>query len=639
LSDNSVNNAALVSFEQELGVNGTASERPTIQSIVVPYLITQGYYVPQSGDTWSDIATLAGGNGVTISGTTLQNINAAFSDSSLTAGGLVHVPVASTSVSSGMSLPFLPQGKTYVFDATSGTTPSVYTVGASLDGSNSGALILDTAISGVTGYPTFDQGTYSGISYNSSTHTIGVTLVALSDDTLGTFYIDTATGGISFTAADGAIITPSGISNLHITLPSLAGLSPLQVLAGDFTEAGYTTTTSVLDGDNTASLYSSGLPAQGSTLNLSSHSGVVNQTEFNAFTSISGSGTITAATSSTFDLATAPIAGGSTIGLTATDWLNTTLIGNGQNSQTLTASLLGNDTLYAGNGTGDTLNAGSGVDKLFGGSGGDSFVATGGDGGAISGPEALAAGSVVQGTGTGNSLTVNGDITGVTISSIQTLITGATINGVSGAILTDNITLTNAQWNGFSALELATPVYAPSFTVDAATGGTYDLGAKDSTATDLINMTAQSNAGTTLIDENDEGTLTASATGTDTLTGDSGSYTLIAGRGSDALTVGDGNENTLLGGGGTVRSQRAAARMIRSRRAAATARWWRATETATFSPRAAARIRSRRETAMKTSCTAAAEPRRSRRAAAITTRSPRAAARIRCTRAAEPRIR
>lgn len=152
----------------------------------------------------------------------------------------------------------------------------------------------------------------------------------------------------------------------------------------------------------------------------------------------------------------------------------------------------------------------------------------------------LTPGSVVEGKGTGNSLEVSGDITGDTISGIQTLITGNAFDHAVGAAGPDNITLTNAQWNGFSAIA-SDGMQVSAFTIDAATAGTYNLAAKDSA--DSFNMTALSNGGTTLIGNNAAAeTLTASATGNDTLQAGNGN--------NDTLVAGSGND-TLIGGAGT----------------------------------------------------------------------------------------
>ena len=184
-----------------------------------------------------------------------------------------------------------------------------------------------------------------------------------------------------------------------------------------------------------------------------------------------------------FDLDSPEVqAGAQFASLTAQGWTGTTLVGNGTNGQTLTASLYGNDTLTAGDGTGDVLVAGEGVDTLTGGTGGDTFVC----------PDGLAAGSTVTGNGGGNTLQLNGDISGnggITVGGIQILGTG-------------DITLTASQFNALTAISYDGPLFqnqqiTPG-TINCTTAGTYDLATQDAT-TDAFNMTALSAGGTTLI--------------------------------------------------------------------------------------------------------------------------------------------
>ncbi len=118
------------------------------------YTISQGLYVVQPNDTWTSITTLVNNTNSTINGFnaiavgTLQSINSVFSDtnananSSLVIGGLIHVPIGVMVV--GMTpilLPTLSGNYTYVYDP---STTGLYTVGASLNGSNVGQLIMDT---------------------------------------------------------------------------------------------------------------------------------------------------------------------------------------------------------------------------------------------------------------------------------------------------------------------------------------------------------------------------------------------------------------------------------------------------------------------------------------------------------------
>jgi hypothetical protein len=224
ISPIAVNNAAVVQYQQLFAANVPDSldttNNATIQSQIISYLSTQAYYVPQTSDgtTEPDIVAsiISQFSSVMPSGitaTTIENINSVFSDTSYTTGGLVHIPLASMSVSSITNLPLLPHGQTYVFDA---ATSMVYTLGASIDGSNSNALILDTQNPEGT-YPAFDAGTYSNISYNSSTNTVGVTLVDDCGDPLGTLAFNTASGADTFTANDGYVITLPSTDTMHFT--------------------------------------------------------------------------------------------------------------------------------------------------------------------------------------------------------------------------------------------------------------------------------------------------------------------------------------------------------------------------------------------------------------------------------------
>lgn len=151
ISSTSVNNQSVITYEQ-IVATGTLAPYDETQTAVFGYLATQGYYVPQptdaiNGTSASAIAALvvtqlSAISGIFISAQTLQNINSVFSDSNFSVGGIVHVPNAVLSVTTTPSaLPTLAAGFTYVYDA---ATKAVYTVGASLDNSNSGMIIDDS---------------------------------------------------------------------------------------------------------------------------------------------------------------------------------------------------------------------------------------------------------------------------------------------------------------------------------------------------------------------------------------------------------------------------------------------------------------------------------------------------------------
>jgi hypothetical protein len=150
--------------------------------------------------------------------------------------------------------------------------------------------------------------------------------------------------------------------------------------------------------------------------------------QFDEFVLIEGSGTLIATTPGTFD-----ISGSKTDGehynLSADGFGGTTLIGNNVANETLTASNFGDDTLVAGNGSGDRLTAGDGDDILRGGNGGDIFTlgdgvdtvtgGTGDDTFIIYGTPSP--GTTITGGGGKDTIEGNCDLTGVTISGVQTL--------------------------------------------------------------------------------------------------------------------------------------------------------------------------------------------------------------------------
>jgi hypothetical protein len=155
---------------------------------------------------------------------------------------------------------------------------------------------------------------------------------------------------------------------------------------------------------------------------------------------------------------------------------------------------LGNDTLIAGSGAGDTLIAGAGVDTLEGGTGGDAFIAAGaygtffaatGLGGSVDlRPEPPRGGLGHPGPGHGQQpRSQRRHHRRFSISGIQTLITGSTAYGFTrrrrcrrASSSDTSITLTNAQWNGFSALTDIALGTDGSFTINAANDNAEMLG-------------------------------------------------------------------------------------------------------------------------------------------------------------------
>jgi hypothetical protein len=567
--------------------SGPAASYNTIVSQLESYLETQGYYVTQPGDTAATIASAITAGGVFIApgAQTLTDINAVFGIdlSNPTPGTVVHVPATNA------GLGFVPDANTatnltQVLDPSADAT---YNVGGALDGSTAGALIVDVAPAGGN-YPTFGAGTYGSISDQpDGSISVGLVAPAIGGSVpLGTLDFNLSTGAESFTALDGTVIpltvnTPIDISDPEATPESVllsylgqlgdsTSASALDTLndeylnptgtaynvtgnvqatnndtAADVTYDVNGTPGAVVAGQDTAQItyfdptLDENLQATVPATNILDASGDISQdsisniqqlvveggvtlteAQFDQFPEITGSGTITAATGGTFDLTGSNVDQSAAFNLTATDWSGTTLIGNDQDNQTLTASLFGNDTLEAGDGMGDTLVAGDGVDTLIGGTGGDTFVVNDG----------LAAGSNVQGNGSNNVLQAADDISGATVTGVQTL-------GFMG-----DLTVNAAELAGFANI-------TGSGTIMAGTGGTYSMAGEN--VASGIDMVVGTDDGTTLIGSGTGGqTLTASATGTDTLQAGSGAGdTLVAGGGVDTLIGGTGGDTFVVNDG------------------------------------------------------------------------------------------
>jgi hypothetical protein len=203
---------------------------------------------------------------------------------------------------------------------------------------------------------------------------------------------------------------------------------------------------------------------------------------------------------------------------------NDTLTAGNGSDDTLSAQYsTGTDTLTVGSGTGDTLVAGDGVDTLTGSSAGYTL---------FSALDGLAAGSSITGSGSGNQLEAGGDISGATISGVQTLDVYDSSNSVI---------LSHAEFAGF------TTISGYGDTIIAATGGTYTLTSGDTVSTLMTDATDN----TTLNANDAEGEILSAAgsTGTDTLNAGSGGDTLYSGLGVDTLNGGAGDDTFNLGAG------------------------------------------------------------------------------------------
>ena len=551
LTATSVSSSQVLNFVRLLNSNDPASYLATAPvehflATLNGYLVPLGYYVVQPGDTTLNIISTLTSDGMSsgIDADALLRINAQFGVSGLTAGTLLHIPFAASGPAAA--------GYTNVFDQTTGVT---YTVGTSLDSSTSGQLILDDTGS------IFGAGSYQDANLNTD----GSTSVVLSYSdpvTVGTLTIGSAGAG-SFALADGATISLSGLTDVALTTAPATD-TPEQAVLSYLAQLGDSTTATALDAasynslDPTGTTYtlsgsssfvinfgapgaviaggpgtSNSLEATFTNLSRDSISNVqildaedveMTAAQFNSFTTITGGGGITITTAGTCSLA------GQTSGigaLAAQDWGGTTLTGDNTDGQILAASLYGDDTLNAGNGAGDVLDAGEGVDTLNGGTGGDTFAIADG----------LASGSSIAGAGTGNVLGVNGntDITGLSISDVQTL---EVDNGAS-------ITMTASQFSEFSGFTNDTGETA---TIVIVGSGSYSLSGKTvSGSFTLITDSGSSITGNSSFGQ----ALYAPATGTSTVNaGDGTGDVLIAGAGTDTLNAGSGGD-ALYDGTGT----------------------------------------------------------------------------------------
>lgn len=277
--------------------------------------------------------------------------------------------------------------------------------------------------------------------------------------------------------------------------------------------------------------------------------------QFNSFSSITGGGSLTIASSGSYSIASK---GTGFTELTAQDWGGTTLTGSNTNSQELVASLFGNDTLHAGNGTGDILVAGDGVDTITGGTGGDIFLTDG-----------LATGSSITGTGTGNTLEASGDISGATVTGVQTLSTGeVTLNATELASFSSIANVSNQilNANGSGSFSVASSssefltMNADETDDQSLTGNNagYNTIDADNTSGDdslTVNDTSGSTGYNTVSTQNSDGnnTLTMGNGSNDTLTvaGSFGNNTLTGGSGGDTFDATDSiGTNTMHGGSG-----------------------------------------------------------------------------------------
>ena len=199
----SVNEQQMVNFMQTMGVqsNTTAGVLSTVPGkdflgSLATYVVAQGFYVVQPGDTPSSIASLVSTvNNVPIDGTVLSRLNSEqfFQDTkSFGVGGIIHVPTGFTDVgSTPTSLPPLLPDDPEIYDPITG---NVYAVGASPDDSDADLFIIDSSDE------TIDLDTISTI-LQGTTDSLGNPSIVIN--------LDDGTSQVITSDADGSAVTAS----------------------------------------------------------------------------------------------------------------------------------------------------------------------------------------------------------------------------------------------------------------------------------------------------------------------------------------------------------------------------------------------------------------------------------------------
>jgi Ca2+-binding RTX toxin-like protein len=508
-------------------------------------LASSGYYLSQPGDTASSVAAQLG-----LTPTLLQNINTPFADSDFASGGLLRVPTSSMDPTGGLlTIPPLQSGQTGVFDPITG---KVYTVGASLDGSTNGSLIVNNQ-NGLAPQ-TLAPGTFSSLSFDPISGQVQVGILGANGASIGTLTHDTATGEDAFNLSvnpgnhDGDLTVRAGDGGfafleqwLHAGIAGGVSGAPYSqvvvhgILGGSSSEFNATEKEIFYSAsDETPSgMIAQGVDsviveftkdAQGQTLpqpvdhTLTAHNTFISNnadisgdfisnmqtlqmvgsvkltaSQFNSFQEIKGAGTIVGASGGSYSFA------------------GKNLNGLGGNL-TLDLSHVGGDV---------TLVAGSGNNVLHGGTGNDTLdVILAGTGSTIAG-------------GAGNDTLVAGtDITQLSIATdVETLQVGSSVK------------LKAAQLSNFSTITGTPSSTSTVFVSSNTSGGTYSLAGK--TLNGSIVLDSSLVTGNSTLVAAASGSTLKSGSGNDTLTGGAGNDTLIAGSGNDTMT-GNGGDNTYV---------------------------------------------------------------------------------------------
>ena len=496
------------------------STTPTVTSVVTKVDDTHANVTYSST---GDGATIAGQTTATITNSSGQQVQAAATNILNASGDISHDTL------SGIQ----------VLAPTAFSTVSL--TAAELSGfttiQSSGSFTINAATAGTY---SLSGKTVTGTIKMVATDLIGTTLIGNNQNNetlvaslLGT---DTLTGGNGsgdvFYAGGGVDTIAGGTGNDTFIVGS--STSPSALAAGTVINGGA--------GTDTLRAYGDISKATISNIETIDNGGAFTTTlslaQFGSVGTFGGGIILNAANAGTYSLAGKTITNSLGITLAATSTAGTTLIaGSSGLTNVLKASAVGNDTLQAATNGTTIMYAGGGIDTLIGGAGNNVYFATNG----------LLVGSSVQGSGSNNILNINGDLTNVTVTGVQSL-------------ATDNITLTNAQFNAFGSISSITS--STSGAIYGTTGGTYDLSSKATSGSSNLTIYAASSAGTTLIaNANANTALYASAYGNDTLKANAVGSTLVSGGGVDTLIGSTGNDTfivnngtagtTLTGGGGS----------------------------------------------------------------------------------------
>ncbi len=188
----------------------------------------------------------------------------------------------------------------------------------------------------------------------------------------------------------------------------------------------------------------------------------------------------------------------------------------------------GNDTIHGGSGN-DIINGGSGADILNGDAGNDTFLLANGE---------FAAGESIDGGADSDTIVLTNattvDFTTGTITSVETLI-GSTGN--------DTVTLSGAQLNGFTSINLGDGT-ADTINLTSTSTGLNSLSNTALQGVEAISAAGAATGVTINVSNQTEGFTITGSSGANSITGGSGNDTIIGAQ-SDTLLSGGGGADTL----------------------------------------------------------------------------------------------